>query len=133
MSSQRRPKGEYYLTDMVSLAVQDGLPVEVADHSGCDRSAGDQQSRVHLARCEKIMRDRLAEQLMLGGVTLIDPNTTYLEATVRVGRDTTIYPNTYLRGNTVVGERCVFGPNTVIQDSTHRRRVPHPGLGSGER
>jgi bifunctional UDP-N-acetylglucosamine pyrophosphorylase/glucosamine-1-phosphate N-acetyltransferase len=119
-----QPKGEYYLTDMVSLAVQDGLPVEALTIQDVTEVQGI-NTRVHLARCERIMRERLAEQLMLCGVTLIDPATTYVEAHVRVGRDTTIYPNTCLRGNTVVGERCTLGPNTVIQDSTvgHECRI----------
>jgi len=112
-----QPKGEYYLTDMVSLAVQDGLPVEALTIRDVTEVQGI-NTRVHLARCEKIMRERLTEQLMLAGVTCIDPATTYVEAGVQVGRDTTIYPNTYLSGNTKVGERCTLGPNTIIHDST---------------
>jgi bifunctional UDP-N-acetylglucosamine pyrophosphorylase/glucosamine-1-phosphate N-acetyltransferase len=119
-----QPKGEYYLTDMLSLAVQDGLLVEVLTIHDVTEVQGI-NTRVHLARCERIMRERLAEQLMLDGVTLVDPATTYLEATVRVGRDTIIHPNTYLRGNTVVGERCTLGPNTLIENSTigHECRI----------
>ncbi|NLG51250.1 MAG: bifunctional UDP-N-acetylglucosamine diphosphorylase/glucosamine-1-phosphate N-acetyltransferase GlmU [Chloroflexi bacterium] len=112
-----QPKGEYYLTDMVGLAVQDGLPVEVVTITDVTEVQGI-NNRVHLARAERIMRERIAESLMLDGVTLIDPATTYIEATVRVGRDTVIYPNTVLRGQTVVGEACELGPNSVIQDTT---------------
>ena len=116
-----QPKGEYYLTDMVSLAVQDGLPVEALTIQDVTEVQGI-NTRVHLARCERIMRERLAEQLMLGGVTLIDPATTYVEARVSVGRDTTIYPNTCLRGNTVVGERCALGPEYRDTGQHHRSR-----------
>jgi len=112
-----QPKGEYYLPDMVGLAIQDGLPVEVVTITDVDEVQGI-NNRVHLARAERIMRERIAEALMLNGVTLIDPATTYVEATVRVGRDTVIHPNTVLRGQTVVGEACELGPNTVIQDTT---------------
>jgi bifunctional UDP-N-acetylglucosamine pyrophosphorylase / glucosamine-1-phosphate N-acetyltransferase len=54
---------------------------------------------------------------MLSGVTFIDPAITYIEPGVKIGRDTILYPNTYLRGNTVIGEGCVIGPNTIIEDT----------------
>jgi bifunctional UDP-N-acetylglucosamine pyrophosphorylase/glucosamine-1-phosphate N-acetyltransferase len=111
-----QPKGEYYLTDMVGLAVEDGQAVEalsihdVAEVQGIN-------TRVHLARSERIMRERINEALMLAGVTLVDPATTYVDATVQVGRDTVIYPNTTLQGATVIGEDCAIGPNTLIRDT----------------
>ncbi|MHB0858459.1 MAG: bifunctional UDP-N-acetylglucosamine diphosphorylase/glucosamine-1-phosphate N-acetyltransferase GlmU [Anaerolineae bacterium] len=111
-----QPKGEYYLTDTVGLAVSQGLPVQaltirdVAEVQGIN-------TRVHLARSERIMRERTAERLMLEGVTLIDPATAYVDATVQVGRDTVIHPNTFLYGTTVVGEACELGPNTLVRDS----------------
>lgn len=111
-----RPKGEYYLTDMVALAVKAGLPVvahtidDVSEVQGIN-------TRAHLARAEGILRTRVNERLMSQGVTLVDPVTTYAEANVQVGRDTVIQPNTHLRGNTVIGARCEIGPNTIICDS----------------
>jgi bifunctional UDP-N-acetylglucosamine pyrophosphorylase/glucosamine-1-phosphate N-acetyltransferase len=54
---------------------------------------------------------------MLSGVTMIDPDTTYVDAGVRIGRDTVIWPNTILRGSTVVGEGCRIGPGSVVEDS----------------
>ena len=74
-------------------------------------------NRVHLAQSERIMRAWILERHMLSGVTVIDPQSTYVEATVQVGRDTVIHPNTHLQGQTVVGERCVLGPNTIIRDT----------------
>ena len=53
---------------------------------------------------------------MLEGVTIVDPNHTYIEADVEIGRDTTILPGTVLRGNTVIGENCIMGPNADIRD-----------------
>jgi bifunctional UDP-N-acetylglucosamine pyrophosphorylase/glucosamine-1-phosphate N-acetyltransferase len=111
-----QPKGEYYLTDMAGLAVQDGLPIEALTIHDVSEVQG-VNNRVHLARCEHILRQRLAEHWMLAGVTLVDPATTYIEATVQIGRDTVIYPNTHLQGATVIGERCAIGPNTIVRDS----------------
>jgi bifunctional UDP-N-acetylglucosamine pyrophosphorylase/glucosamine-1-phosphate N-acetyltransferase len=110
------PKGEHYLTDTIGLAVEDGLPVEVVTITDVSEVQGI-NTRVHLARSERILRDRINERLMLEGVTLKDPATTYIEATVQVGRDTLIEPNTYLRGKTVVGERCTIGPNAILRDT----------------
>jgi len=110
------PKNEYYLTDMVGLAVAAGLPVvahtidDVSEVQGIN-------TRSHLARAEGILRSRVNEALMVQGVTLVDPSTTYVEEGVRVGRDTVISPNTHLQGETVIGARCEIGPNTIIRDS----------------
>jgi bifunctional UDP-N-acetylglucosamine pyrophosphorylase/glucosamine-1-phosphate N-acetyltransferase len=54
---------------------------------------------------------------MLAGVTLVNPESTYIEPGVRIGRDTVIWPNSYLRGSTIIGEGCEIGPNTIIEDS----------------
>ena len=111
-----QPKGEYYLTDMIGLAARDGLPIEVLTISEVEQVQGI-NTRVHLARAEEIMRKRVAERLMLAGVTLVAPRSTYIEATVRVGQDTVIYPNTYLWGTTVIGCNCEVGPNTIVRDT----------------
>ena len=110
------PKGEYYLTDVVGLAVAEGFAVQslvLEDHA----EAIGINSRVHLATAEKILRRRINEKWMVEGVTLIDPDTTYIEAGVSIGRDTVIQPNTHLRGTTVVGEDCEIGPDTTIIDT----------------
>ena len=111
-----QPKGEYYLTDMVGLAVADGLSIEAVTIDDVAEVQGI-NTRVHLARSEQIMRGRINEALMLAGVSLIDPATTYVDASVRVGRDTVIYPNTTLQGDTVIGEGCAIGPNALIRDT----------------
>ena len=109
-------KGEYYLTDIIAVARQQGLTVqaEVIDDL---REAMGINSRIHLAEAEKILQQRTNEGWMLAGVTMIDPDSTYIEAGVTIGQDTIIYPNCYLHGETEVGEDCVIGPNTVIRDS----------------
>lgn len=110
------PKNEYYLTDMIALAVEDERQIQVLTITDVTEVQGI-NTRLHLARSERIMRERINERLMSEGVTMIDPETTYIEATVRVGRDTVIYPNTTLQGHTVVGERCIIGPNSIVRDT----------------
>jgi bifunctional UDP-N-acetylglucosamine pyrophosphorylase/glucosamine-1-phosphate N-acetyltransferase len=110
------PKGEYYLTDLVGLAVSDGLPVQAVVLDDSEEAMGI-NTRVHLAEAETIMRRRINEHWMLAGVTLVDPGSVFIGADVQIGKDTTIWPNTYLRGKTVIGEGCVLGPNTMIEDT----------------
>jgi bifunctional UDP-N-acetylglucosamine pyrophosphorylase/glucosamine-1-phosphate N-acetyltransferase len=74
-------------------------------------------TRVHLAEAEAALRSRLNKAWMLAGVTMIDPVATYIEPDVTIGRDTVIWPNTYLHGKTEVGEACVLGPNTILRDT----------------
>jgi bifunctional UDP-N-acetylglucosamine pyrophosphorylase/glucosamine-1-phosphate N-acetyltransferase len=72
---------------------------------------------VQLAIAEKEMRKRINEEWMLRGVTIINPEVTYIEADVQIGQDTVVQPNSYLRGETVIGEDCEIGPDTTIIDS----------------
>jgi bifunctional UDP-N-acetylglucosamine pyrophosphorylase/glucosamine-1-phosphate N-acetyltransferase len=110
------PKGEYYLTDTVALAVQEGLAVQAVLIEDPAEAMG-VNNRVHLAEAESILRWRISQQMMLAGVTLVDPATTYIQPGVKIGRDTVIYPNTHLRGETVIGQECRIGPNTIIEDT----------------
>lgn len=110
------PKGEYYLTDLLGLAVEEGLEVkaEVIDDPA---EAIGINSRVHLAEAEAALRKRINESWMLAGVTLLDPQTTYIQPNVTIGQDTVIWPNTILEGDTHIGERCSIGPNTLINNT----------------
>ena len=110
------PKGEYYLTDVVGLAVEDGYPVESLVLVDPDEAIGP-NNKIHLAAAEKVMRQRINEKWMLAGVTMINPDTTYIESDVKIGPDTIIQPNTHLRGETVIGEDCEIGPDTTVIDS----------------
>jgi bifunctional UDP-N-acetylglucosamine pyrophosphorylase/glucosamine-1-phosphate N-acetyltransferase len=74
-------------------------------------------TRVHLAEAEAIIRQRINQKLMLEGVTIVDPQTTYIESEVTIGMDTVIHPNTTLQGNTHIGQDCQIGPNTIIVDT----------------
>ncbi|GAB4505449.1 MAG: bifunctional UDP-N-acetylglucosamine diphosphorylase/glucosamine-1-phosphate N-acetyltransferase GlmU [Anaerolineales bacterium] len=110
------PKGEYYLTDTVELAVWDGLPVQALLHDDLTETIGI-NTRVHLAEAETLMRERINRDLMLAGVTITDPASTYVEAGVKIGKDTVILPNTYIQEETEIGEDCSIGPNTHIRNS----------------
>ena len=111
------PKGEYYLTDLVGMAVAEGQPVEGVLVDDALETLG-VNDRLHLARVEGAVRQRIREQWMRAGVTMVDPVTTYIEATVAIGPDTIIEPNTHLQGTTRIGANSVLGPNTIIRDST---------------
>ncbi len=108
--------GEQYITSLIDLAVQEGavLCATTAEESSEVRGIND---RVQLAEAEAALRQRINREHMRAGVTLIDPDRTYIDAGVSIGRDTVIEPNTHLRGETSVGERCRIGPDTIIQDS----------------
>ena len=109
-------KGEYYLTDTVELAVKAGLPVQALICDDPLETIGI-NTRLDLADAEAAMRQRINRVHMLAGVTIVDPATTYIEVTVKIGRDTVIWPNTYLRGKTVIGEGCIIGPNTITDNT----------------
>ena len=109
-------KGEYYLTDTAQLAVQDGLAIQTVVCDDLIETIGI-NTRVHLAEAESAMRERINRAHMLNGVTLMDPAVTYIEADVRIGKDTVILPNTFIQGTTVIGERNQIGPNSHLRDS----------------
>ena len=73
--------------------------------------------RRQLANAEAIMRDRIRERWLRDGVTMIDPDSVYVDADVAIGMDTVILPNTMITGRTSIGENCEIGPNSVIRDS----------------
>jgi bifunctional UDP-N-acetylglucosamine pyrophosphorylase/glucosamine-1-phosphate N-acetyltransferase len=110
-------KGEYYLTDIVELAVKDNLPVQAVVHDDFIETIGI-NTRVHLSEAEAALRTRINHEHMLNGVSMLDPASTYIEIDVKIGKDTTLLPNTYLHGNTVIGERNVIGPNTIVRNTT---------------
>lgn len=108
---------EYYLTDMVGIAVADGKRVEAVVSDDPEEMIGI-NNRVHLSRAEAVIRRRINERIMLAGVTLQDPASTYIEATVEIGLDTVVLANTHLLGETAIGESCIIGPNSIVRDST---------------
>ena len=107
---------EYYLTDLVKMAAGVGVTVESVDSGDGEETLGI-NNRIQLARAEQAMRERILRRWMLAGVTIVDPATTYIDARVTLGRDTTVYPNTTVGGESRVGERCSLGPGSMIYDS----------------
>jgi bifunctional UDP-N-acetylglucosamine pyrophosphorylase/glucosamine-1-phosphate N-acetyltransferase len=110
------PKGEYYLTDCIEIAVSDGLPVQALVLEDPSEAIGI-NTRVHLAEAENLLRHRINRQWMLDGVTLVDPENAYIEPGVAIGQDTVIWPNTYLHGDTAIGSDCTIGPNAIIHNT----------------
>jgi len=109
------PKQEYYLPDLIGMAIAGGLRVEAVVAEDATETIGI-NTRVHLAEAESMLRRRINEHWMLAGVTIVDPATTFIEPDVTIGQDTTVWPNTHLRGKTTIGENCHIGPNTIIVD-----------------
>jgi len=72
--------------------------------------------RVELSRATSEIKDRIINEIMLSGVTVVDPASTYIDVNVSIGEDTTILPNTILEGNTAIGEDCIIGPNSRISN-----------------
>lgn len=120
-------QGEYYLTDVFEIMIHAGKSVIPVAAEDPEETMG-VNSRVQLAAADKILRLRKAEELMNSGVSIVDPEHTYVEETVTVGPDSTLYPGTILQGNTVVGRNCKIGPFTTLShvkcgDFNHLNRV----------
>lgn len=114
-------QGEYYLTDTASWLLSRGHRVE-ALRADAEQTMGI-NSRRELAAVEAVMRRRILDRLMDAGVTVVDPAATYIHATVRVGRDTVVHPQSYLEGRTVVGASCTIGPQAHVVDTVLADRV----------
>jgi bifunctional UDP-N-acetylglucosamine pyrophosphorylase/glucosamine-1-phosphate N-acetyltransferase len=104
--------GEFYLTD-VFLNLKPVTVVELSD----PREAMGVKDRVRLAQATEILRRRLLEKCMIGGVTVVDPASTFVDADVSIGEDTVIEPFTVLKGHTVIGSGCRIGPHVYIEDA----------------
>jgi bifunctional UDP-N-acetylglucosamine pyrophosphorylase/glucosamine-1-phosphate N-acetyltransferase len=107
---------EYYLPDVLDIINRKGQKVEVLRHPSEEDIYG-VNDRVQLAYAEKILRRRKNYALMYSGVTITDPDLTFIDASVDVGRDTVVLPFTFLAGNTKIGENCRLGPGSFINDS----------------
>lgn len=106
-------QGEYYLTDIIGLLVAKGLFVGAIKSADPGEVAGI-NDRLQLARVERVMREAVLKDLMLSGVTVFDPASTFVDKGVKIGPDTVVYPFTLIGGNTVVGDCCVIGPGVQL-------------------
>ena len=108
-------QGEYYLPDVLEILRNQGEKIWAVAADDYEETLGI-NSRVQLAGAEKILRRRKNIELMDNGVTIMDPDSTFVDADVEVGRDTVIYPFTWLEGKTVIGEGCTIGPSSRFSD-----------------
>jgi bifunctional UDP-N-acetylglucosamine pyrophosphorylase/glucosamine-1-phosphate N-acetyltransferase len=107
---------EYYLPDIIEKAL--GKQKKVATFIAPDpMEVMGINTRAELVQAEAIMADRVRRHWMAEGVTIHDPGSVYIEPAVHIGRDTVIFPNCYLRGESVIGEGCRIGPQVEIIDS----------------
>jgi bifunctional UDP-N-acetylglucosamine pyrophosphorylase/glucosamine-1-phosphate N-acetyltransferase len=115
-------QGEYYLTDIIEYYAQRNKPVGAATIDDFSEVMGI-NDRCQLAAVEKIMRRRILDKLMQSGVTVMDPESTFIDDSVQIGPDTVIYPFTIIEGKSKIGEKCIIGPSSRLADSTLGNRV----------
>ncbi|MGC8667763.1 MAG: bifunctional UDP-N-acetylglucosamine diphosphorylase/glucosamine-1-phosphate N-acetyltransferase GlmU [Chthonomonadales bacterium] len=132
-------QGELYLTDAIELLTSSGHRVEAVAAEDVREVLG-VNTRVELAEAAAILRRRILEDLMLGGVTITDPASTYVDVGVSVGMDTVLHPQTFLEGATSIGEGCTVGPCVRLMDTSvgHRctivsSQIVECSIGSGVR
>ncbi len=124
----KNAQGEYYLTDVVKMAVEQGHRVAAATLDNPDEGLG-VNSRLQLAEAEQVVRQQIRNRWLEAGVTMRDPRSVWIDAGVTIGRDTVLYPNVSLEGRTVIGEGtmirssvritdCVIGNHVEILDSS---------------
>ncbi len=110
-------KKEYYLTDIVGIFAQKNFLVETVKTADPLEALGI-NTRVDLSIAEAIMRKRILRNFMLQGVTIVDPDSTYIDATAKIGRDTTIRPHTIIEDDVRIGKRCLIGPFCRLRPKT---------------
>lgn len=108
--------GEYYFTDTVEILVSEGKKIGSYKISDFDEIMG-VNDKVALSSAEKILRKRINEHLMYSGVIITDPERTYISDSVKIGKDTVVMPGSVLEGETVIGDDCVIGPDTMLKDA----------------
>ncbi len=109
-------QSEYYLTDIVAIAAEDResvvgfLAEDPSEVMGIN-------NRRQMAKAIHVIRERIIDRLMLNGVTVIDPRTTFIERDVRIGRDTVICPGCYIRGASTIGQNCIVEQGSIVINS----------------
>lgn len=109
-------QGEYYLTEVLTLLKQKGKKVEILKVDAAEDIYGI-NDRIQLAQAEAILRQRKNRSLMINGVTVVDPDSTFIDVDVNIGSDTRIYPGSIIEGRTIIGNDCQIGPATHITSS----------------
>ena len=111
--SNQNAQGEFYLTDVIALAVQAGYAVGLAHLDDPDEMLG-VNSRADLALCHEVLNRRTLNRLMADGVTILHPPSTFIGPDVSIGMDSTVLPGCYLQGTVTIGKRCTIGPHTTM-------------------
>ncbi len=114
--NNKNDQGEFYLTDVLGVFKEKGLKVGASRMENPDEVLG-VNDRVQLCQVSELLRKKILERHMLAGVTIMDPNSIYIDEDVEIGMDTVIYPGTILEGATKIGEDCVIGPHTRLTNS----------------
>src|SRR4030095_14652365 len=115
-------QGEYYLTDVPRILQEQGKRVGLLCHSNAEEVLG-VNTRIELAHLERKLRERKLRALMLSGVTIIDPSTTYIHQDVEVGQDTVIYPQVIIEGASRIGAGCTIQSCTRLRNVDMRENV----------
>ncbi len=110
-------KKEYYLTDTIGVLYKKGFILDSVKISDINEALGI-NSRVDLAKANSIMQKRINEELMLEGITIVDPASTFIGYGAKIGQDTTIYPFTVIESNVRIGKRCFIGPFVHLREGT---------------
>lgn len=110
-------KQEYYLTDALAGIIGTGHKVVAVTAVGAEEAMG-VNSRRQLSEASKIMQRRIQEVLMENGVTIVDPDNTWIDARARIGQDTVIEPFTYIHGEVEIGQGCRIGPFAYLRHGT---------------
>ncbi|PLT32646.1 bifunctional UDP-N-acetylglucosamine diphosphorylase/glucosamine-1-phosphate N-acetyltransferase GlmU [Bacillus sp. V5-8f] len=113
--SNENAQGEYYLPDVIEILKKQGETVTAYMTGDFEETLG-VNDRVALAQAERILKRRINEYHMRNGVSIIDPDNTYIETDVMIGQDTVIYPGTMIMGSSRIGEDCMIGPHSEIKD-----------------
>jgi bifunctional UDP-N-acetylglucosamine pyrophosphorylase/glucosamine-1-phosphate N-acetyltransferase len=116
MVGRENKQSEYYLTDIVAVTTEDDekakgfLTEDPFEVMGIN-------NREELAKANEVIRKDILYKLMMEGVGIMDPRTTFIERYVRIGRDTVIYPNCYIQGHSQIGKECIIEPGSMITNS----------------
>jgi len=112
-----KKKREYYLTDIIEYFAENGLKIETAESENPVEALG-VNTRADLATAESVLRKRILNNFMLQGVTIVDPDTTFIDVNTKIGTDTVIHPFTFIEKDVRVGGNCKIGPFARLRSGT---------------